>query len=288
MDLCSPRQIADLLSKHGFSFRKTLGQNFLTARGVIDKIIDSSPLSKDVGVLEIGPGIGVLTTELAQRAGKVVSVELDRRLAPILDETLAGHDNVHIHYQDALKVDYSALVKTHFEGLTPIVVANLPYQITTPILAKLLETKLFSSLTVMMQKEVGARLVASAGTGDYGAFSVFIAYYGQGEILFDVSPGSFMPAPKVTSSVVQITPHPAPPVTTPGDDLFFVVKAAFAKRRKTLLNCLSAALPHVEKMVIEGILRDGEIDPGIRGERLDLQDFARIADRLKSLLDNSN
>ena len=283
MDLCNIRDIRTLLSRHGFSFSKRLGQNFLTAAWVPARIIEAAALDAQTGVLEIGPGIGTLTVSLSETAGKVVSVELDRTLAPILTETLTSCPNTQVIFDDIMKTDINTLVAQHFAGLRPVVVANLPYQITTPILGKLLESELFAEITVMVQKEVAARICAPAGRSDYGAFSVFVAYYAKAEQVFDLPPDCFIPQPKVDSSVIRLCKWDTPPVSADRDALFTIVKAAFAQRRKTLVNCLAAALPHVSKPELTDVLHTLGHDPRVRGETLDLQAFAQLTDVLLAM-----
>lgn len=283
MDLCDIDQIKALLSRHGFHFSKSLGQNFLIEHWVPQEIAEASGAQKNSGVLEIGPGIGPLTLQLAQRAGKVAAVELDRDLLPILAETLAGHDNITIIPGDIMKLDLHALVSQHFPGLTPMVCANLPYNITTPVLTLLLESGLFSTITVMIQKEVAQRICAQAGTGEYGAFSVLCQYYAKTEFLFEVPKECFLPSPKVTSAVVRLTPA-TPPECVHEKELFFkVVRGAFGLRRKTLSNALSAAFP-VEKEQLRVCIQAAGLSAEIRGERLGIPEFARLADEIGKCL----
>ena len=242
MDLCNINEIKSLLARHGFRFSKSMGQNFLIADWVPREIAKASGAHPDAGVLEIGPGIGCLTRELAGRAGKVVSVELDRSLLPILEETLADRDNVEIVSGDILKLDIrqTTLEMPWLSGFAAC--ANLPYNITTPAITALIEAQCFFAITVMIQKEVAQRICAQPGSKDYGAFSVYCQYYTAPELLFEVPPDCFIPAPKVTSAVVRMVPRPAPAEVDDPDHFFRVVKAAFALRRKTLLNSLSANL----------------------------------------------
>ena len=230
MNLCDIREIRALLSRHGFRFSKSMGQNFLVAGWVPREIAAASGADGAHGVLEIGPGIGCLTRELCALAGQVVSVELDKALLPVLAETMAGADRFTLIPGDILKLDVPALVDQHFQGLTPLVCANLPYNITTPVLRVLASCGRFEAMTVMIQREVALRLAARPGTGDYGAFTVFMQYYSQPEILFDVPPDCFLPAPKVTSAVVRCRMRQTPAVSPAcGQDFFFrTVRAAFA------------------------------------------------------------
>lgn len=278
MNLCDVNQIKALLARHGFRFSKSMGQNFLIEPWVPRDIAAASGAGPETGVLEVGPGIGSLTRELSHLAGKVVSVELDRSLLPILKETLADRDNVEIVSGDILKTDIPALVRERFAGLTPIACANLPYNITTPAITALLESGCFQSITVMIQREVARRICAQPGTGDYGAFSVYCQVYAKTELLFDVPPECFIPAPKVTSSVLRLTPRPLPEEIGDPVAFFRVVKAAFAQRRKTLLNALSAVYGgQFSKQELQAILQRCGLPGDIRGERLDIPQFAALA-----------
>ena len=285
MDLCSLNQIKALLTRHGFRFSKAMGQNFLIADWVPREIANASGAHRDVGVLEIGPGIGCLTRELAGRAGKVVSVELDRSLLPILKETLAGRDNVEIVPGDILKLDIRQLVQNMpwFSGFAAC--ANLPYNITTPAITALIDAKCFFAITVMIQKEVALRVCAQPGSKDYGAFSVYCQYYTDPELLFEVPPDCFIPAPKVTSAVVRMVPRPAPAEVDDPDHFFRVVKAAFAQRRKTLLNSLAASLgeQQTKEELAQAIAHCG-LPPDIRGERLSILQFAQLSRILRGPL----
>jgi 16S rRNA (adenine1518-N6/adenine1519-N6)-dimethyltransferase len=283
VDLCDINEIKALLARHGFHFSKSLGQNFLIESWVPQDIAAASGAGPGSGVLEIGPGIGPLTAELAKRADQVAAVELDRDLLPILAETLAGFHNVTVIPGDVMKLDLSALVAEQFSGLSPMVCANLPYNITTPVITLLLESGLFSAITVMIQKEVAQRICATPGSKDYGAFSVLCQYYGKTELLFDVPRECFLPAPKVTSAVVRLTPCP-PPECVHNRELFFrVVRGAFGLRRKTLLNALSAAFP-LEKDTLRSCMERAGLSPEIRGERLSIPAFAALTDELKKNL----
>ena len=285
MDLCDIGQIKALLARHGFRFSKSMGQNFLIADWVPREIAKASGAGPGSGVLEVGPGIGCLTRELAQRAGRVVSVELDKALPPILAETLADCPNAQVVSGDILKTDIPALVEECFPGLAPIACANLPYNITTPVVTALLEAGCFTSVTVMIQREVAKRICAAPGTADYGAFSVYCQYYTDPEILFEVPPDCFLPAPKVTSAVVRLAPRPAPAQVDDPDHFFRVVRAAFALRRKTLLNSLSANLGrrYSKEELSQAIAACG-LPPGIRGERLSIPQFAQLSRRLRGLV----
>lgn len=274
-----PEDIRALLARHGFRFSKSMGQNFLTDPSVPERIADSCGADQDTGVLEVGPGIGALTARLAERAARVVSVELDGRLMPLLDETLSGFTNIEIVKGDILTADIPAIVAEKLGGLRPVACANLPYNITTPAITALIEAGVFTDITVMIQREVARRLCAAAGTPDYGAFTVYVNYHTEPELLFDVFPESFMPQPKVVSSVVRMRTRERPPVDTDEKRFFRVVRAAFAQRRKTLVNSLSSALGAAKTEVTAAVEACG-LDPLVRGEALDMDAFARLADAL--------
>lgn len=281
MDLCDIREIKALLARHGFHFSKSMGQNFLIADWVPQDIAGAAGLDKSCAVLEIGPGIGPLTRQLALRAGRVAAVELDSALLPILGETLADCPNVEVIPGDVMKLDLNALLADRFDGFTVKACANLPYNITTPVITKLLEEGSFQSITLMIQREVARRICAAPGNPDCGAFSLFCQYHARCELLFEVPPDCFLPAPKVTSAVVRLTPHAVPPVDADQDALFAVVKAAFTQRRKTLLNALSAAYgSRFSKDELRQIILDCGLPETIRGERLGLEQFAHLARRL--------
>ena len=268
MDLCNIREIKALLGRHGFHFSKSMGQNFLIAGWVPQDIADAAGLDKSCAVLEIGPGIGPLTRQLSLRAGKVAAVELDSSLLPILRETLA-------------ELDIGAIISDKFSGFTVKACANLPYNITTPVLTKLLEAGCFQSITVMIQREVARRICAAPGDPDCGSFSLFCQYHAQCELLFEVPPDCFLPAPKVTSAVVRLTPHAAPPVAGDEGAIFAVVKASFAQRRKTLLNALSAAYgSRFSKEQLRQIILACGLPETVRGERLSLEQYAVLASAL--------
>ena len=282
MNLTDIRDIKALLARHGFHFSKSMGQNFLIADWVPRQIADAAGLDEHCAVLEIGPGIGPLTRQLSARAGKVAAVELDRALLPILAETLADCDNVEIIPGDVMKLDLARLTAERFAGLTITACANLPYNITTPVITKLLEAGCFRSITLMVQREVARRICAAPGTSDCGAFSLFCQYHAQCELLFEVPPDCFLPAPKVTSAVVQLTPHAVPPVEGSPDAIFAVVKAAFAQRRKTLLNGLSAAYgSRFSKDQLRQIIEDCGLPENVRGEQLWLEQFSALAKALQ-------
>lgn len=284
MNLTNPTELKALLGRHGFRFSKAMGQNFLIASWVPERIALEAGIDEGTGVLEVGPGVGCLTHELAQYAGRVLAVELDERLRPVLAETLADCENAEVLFGDVLKQDLPALVKEHFPGLRPVVCANLPYNVTSPLLTAFLEAGCFETVTVMIQREVARRLCAKPGTADYGAFTVFTQWHAEPEILFDVSPGCFLPAPKVTSSVVKLTVRRAPPVEVISEKRFFaVVRAAFNQRRKTLLNALSSGLSGFTKEQIAQAIADCGLDEKVRGEALGIAEFARLSDRLDAM-----
>ncbi|CDZ23459.1 Ribosomal RNA small subunit methyltransferase A [[Clostridium] cellulosi] len=281
-DLSNPTVIRELLSKHGAGLSKALGQNFLINPSVCPRMAQLSGASKDVCAIEIGPGIGVLTAELCKLAKKVVSIELDSRLIPILNETLSDFDNVKVINADVMKTDLEAIIKNDFGGCDTIVCANLPYYITSPVIMYLLESRLpVKSITVMVQKEAARRLCAEPGSSEAGAVSCAVSYYARPQILFNVSAGSFMPAPKVDSSVIRLEILKEPPVKTKDEALMFkIVRAAFLQRRKTLTNALSAGMSIPKETAVKAIEGAG-LSPMIRGERLTLKDFAALADWLK-------
>lgn len=284
MELCDINQIKALLNRNGFRFSKAMGQNFLTASWVPQEIAESSGLNESIGVLEVGPGIGCLTVQLAKHAGKVLAVELDKSLEKILDETLGEYDNTEVVFGDVLKLDLKALVEEKLPGLTPAVCANLPYNITSPLISAFMEAGCFDSMTLMVQREVGHRICAQAGTSDYGAFTVYTNWHTQPEILFDVSPDCFMPQPKVWSSVIRLTTRKTPPVDVTDEKLFFkVVRGAFNQRRKTLVNALSSAMPEYSKDALTKVVTTCGFDEKIRGETLDIYGFASVANTLSQL-----
>lgn len=270
--------IKSILQRHGFTFSKSLGQNFLINPSVCPKMAEMCGAGDGVGVIEIGPGIGVLTNELCTLAEKVVAVELDKRLLPVLDETLAEYDNLKIVNEDVLKLDLHKLIEEEFEGMRVVVCANLPYYITSPVIMKLLEDRLeIDAITVMVQKEAAQRICAEVGTRQSGAVTVSVNYYAKPEMLFSVSAGSFMPAPKVDSAVIRLNILKEPPVSVDDEKKFFaVVKAAFSQRRKTLANSLSSGLS-LEKSKVNEILINAGVDINARAEKLKLEDFAAIA-----------
>lgn len=278
--------IEALLKRHGFHFSKSMGQNFLINPDIPAAIAESSRADETNGVLEIGPGIGALSAQLCRRAGKVVAVELDRTLLPILEETMANFDNFEVVSADILKTDIPALVREKFAGLTPIVCANLPYNITTPAMTALLESKCFASITVLVQKEVAERLCAKPGTAAYGAFSVFMQYYTEPMLLFEVPRECFEPMPKVTSAVLRAVVREKPPVEVADEAFFFkTVYAAFALRRKTLVNSLMTVFgTQLTKEELTQLVLSCGFDANIRGEKLGLAEFAALSSAISAAL----
>ena len=284
MNLTSPSEIKLLLERHGFRFSKALGQNFLIDPSVPRRIAEASGVDENAFALEVGPGVGCLTGELARRAGKVAAIELDGSLRGVLAETLGGFENVEIIWGDAAKLDLAALVRERSGGLEPVVCANLPYSVTTPLLAAFIEAGCFRRITVMIQREVAQRLAARPGTKDYGAFGVFVNWRCEVKRLFDVPPECFMPRPKVTSSVVELTPRAEPPCAVKDEALMRrCVRAAFSQRRKTLANALTNGLGGFGRDAVLAALAAAGIDPGARGETLDIPAFARLSDALTDL-----
>lgn len=269
--------IKEILGRHGFHFSKALGQNFLINPTVCPRMAEESGASPESGVLEVGPGIGVLTRELAESAQKVVSVELDRRLLPVLEETLADYDNVTIVNEDVLKLDIRELLEREFAGMPVSVCANLPYYITSPVIMRFLEERLdITALTVMVQKEAARRICAKPGTRECGAVTIAVHYYAEPEILFEVSRGSFMPAPNVDSSVIRLTLRKEPAVKVEDEAGFFkLVRAAFGQRRKTMLNSVSAGLS-LPKETVGAALDAAGLDRRVRAEQLTMQNFADL------------
>lgn len=279
MKLTDINDIKKLLSEEGFRFSKSMGQNFLTAAWVPERIAEEANLDEGTGVLEIGPGIGCLTEQLSMRAGKVLALELDRSLKPVLKRTLSGRDNVEIVFADAMKTDIPALCLDRFGEMQRCACANLPYNITSPIITTLLEARCFDSVTVMIQREVARRICARPGTVDYSSFSVLVQWYAEPKMLFDVSPECFIPQPKVTSTVLRLDCRKEPPVSVKSERIFFrTVRGAFAVRRKTLLNALSSAFGELNKDELRNIIISCGFDEKIRGETLGIGDFAKISD----------
>ena len=269
------------LAAHGFTFQKSLGQNFITDPHICPRMAEASGAGPGIGALEIGPGMGVLTAELAQRAEKVAAIELDTRLLPVLAENLGEYSNVKIIHGDAMKVDLAALLKEEFAGLEVVVCANLPYYITSPVVMRLLESRLpFRSVTVMVQKEAADRLCAPVGSRESGAVTVSIAYYARAEKCFGVPRGCFYPAPNVDSEVIRLTPYQQPPVALKNEAFFFkTVRAAFAQRRKTLINSLSSSIGLAKDQISEAVEQAG-LPTSCRAENLTLEQLAALSDAL--------
>ena len=282
MDLCNISVIKELMNDAGITFRKDYGQNFLTNRIIPEDIADNCTDSQESLIIEIGPGVGCLTQELALRYRKVVAIEIDKGLIPILDKTLSDYDNVTVINDDVMKTDIAALVEKYSDGMPVSVCANLPYYITTPILMYLIESGVkFSSITGMVQNEVAARLAAKPGSSDYGAITAVLGYYGTTRKLFKVSAGSFIPAPKVDSAVVRIDLFKDPPYKPKNEKLFKdLIRAAFEMRRKTLVNAISAKLPHINKQKLIDSLVSLGLEENIRGERLSTENFVDLSNLL--------
>ena len=281
--LGNPQNTIEVIQKYEFKFQKKFGQNFLIDTHVLDKIIRAANITKDDMVLEIGPGIGTMTQYLAEAAGKVIAVEIDRNLIPILEETLADYDNVRVINEDVLKVDLKKLADEENGGRPVKVVANLPYYITTPIIMGLFENGVpLESITVMVQKEVADRMQTGPGNKDYGALSLAVQYYADPYIVANVPPNCFMPRPKVGSAVIRLTRHSNPPVEVKDEKLMFeIIRASFNQRRKTLANGLnnSDKLNFSKEKITEVIEKLGK-GPSVRGEALTLEEFALLSNLL--------
>ena len=281
VNVCDINVMKPLLAEHGFHFSKAKGQNFLIAPWVPPSIAEEAGVDETAGVLEIGPGIGPLTQQLALRAKKVCAVEVDERLKPILAMTVGEFDNLEILWGDVLKQDVAALVAEKFQGLRPMACANLPYYITSPILTALLEAECFDSVTVMVQKEVAQRIAAAPGTADYSAFTVFCQYYAVPELLFDVPAHCFLPQPKVTSAVIQLNVRKERSWDILDEEVFFrLVRASFAMRRKKLSNGLASGFPELGKSGAAEVIAAAGFDENVRGETLGIPEFARIANEI--------
>lgn len=279
MNLSNPKEVKKLLSEQGFSFKKSLGQNFLIDPSVCPAMADAA-CAENTGVLEIGPGAGVLTCELCKRAAKVVAVELDERLKPILQKSLAEFNNVEVVFGDVMKIDLEKLIIDKFSDCEHVTVcANLPYYITSPIVMMLLESRLpIESVTVMVQKEAAERLCAEVGSRLSGAVTVAVNYYCESEILFGVPRDGFIPPPKVDSAVIKLNIRKTPPVTVKNEQHFFALaKACFAQRRKTLVNTVSSTLGCDREKLREALLKIG-LEPTVRGEQLTMQQLAQLSD----------
>ncbi len=276
--------IKDILSRHGFTFSKALGQNFLINPSVCPRMAEACGADESMGVIEIGPGIGVLTAELAKRAKRIVSIELDTRLLPVLNETLSDFDNVKIINADVLKTDLKRLIMEEFAGMKVSVCANLPYYITSPVIMHLLESKLdVESITVMVQKEAAQRLCAEVGSRDAGAVTVAVNYYAEAQKIFDVSAGSFMPAPKVDSSVIRLDVRKQPFIALDDEKLFFrMVKAVFAQRRKTASNSISSGMGLPKSTVLQAITNAG-YGENVRAESFTMQELSVLANEISRL-----
>lgn len=283
--LYSPRVIKEIIDEYGFAFSKSLGQNFLIDKNIIDKICDGAEIKESDQIIEIGPGIGTLTQELCKRAKRVVAIEIDKNLFPILNDNLSNYDNFHLVEGDVLKIDLNVLISEHFDDDGEVkVVANLPYYITTPIIMKLLEEKIkVSKIVVMVQKEVALRMKAKPGSKDYGALSIAVQYYSKPEIIVNVPKNVFMPRPNVDSTVIMLDVYEKPIVKVQDENLLFkVVKAAFGKRRKTLVNALSSSQLGIDKEDLISILNRCNIDVKARAESLSLDEFAKITNSISS------
>lgn len=279
--------IKEILGRHGFRFSKSLGQNFIVNPSVCPRMVEESGIDESCGVIEIGAGIGVLTAELAKRAKKVVVIEIDTKLLPILDETLGDFNNIEIINQDVLKTDISALIKEKFDGMPVYVCANLPYYITSPVIMSLLESRLpIEAITVMVQKEAAQRICAPVGSRLSGAVTVAVDYYARAQKLFEVSAGSFMPAPKVDSSVIRMDIRKTPEIEVGDESLFFkMVHAAFGQRRKTAANSISAGSGIPKEIVIKAIEECG-FEPSVRAESLSMENLALLSKKIENLLKN--
>ncbi len=284
--LSNPQVTIETIQKYGFDFQKKYGQNFLIDARVLDKIIAAAEIGPEDCVLEIGPGIGTMTQYLAEQAGKVIAVEIDDKLIPILQETLKDYDNVRIIHQDVMKLDLNELAATENHGKPMKVVANLPYYITTPIIMGLFEQNVpLQNITVMVQKEVADRMQVGPGTKEYGALSLAVQYYAKPYIVANVPPNCFIPRPNVASAVIRLTRYTEPPVAVKNEKLMFqLIRASFNQRRKTLVNGIgnAAQLNYTKEQVQQALERMGA-SPTVRGETFTLEDFARLSDTLEEI-----
>ncbi|QCT00759.1 dimethyladenosine transferase [Paenibacillus algicola] len=283
-DISTPKRTKEIIARHGFSFKKSLGQNFLIDQNILHNIVKAADLTKEKGALEIGPGIGALTEKLAQQAGTVTAVEIDQRLIPILEEVLEPYPNVSVEHGDVLKVNLKELFARRFDGVSKVsVVANLPYYVTTPIMMKLLEEKLpLENIVVMIQKEVAQRMAASPGSKDYGSLSIAVQYYAEPRLVCTVPHTVFIPQPNVESAVIRLQVRDQPAVAVKNEQHFFeVIQASFAQRRKTIANNLkSKYFPKDGREQLEGLLQEAGIEPTRRGETLSMEEYARLSDVL--------
>ena len=285
MNLTNISTVKDLLNRHGFSFSKGLGQNFLINPSVCPKIAEMGNANQDFGIIEIGTGFGTLTAELARRAKKVVAIEIDSRLIPVLDETLAEFDNIKIINQDFMETDLNKIISEEFSGMKVAVCANLPYYITSPVIMKLLESRVpVESITVMVQKEAGQRLCAEVGTRESGAITVAVNYYGTAKMLFNVSRGSFMPAPNVDSCVIRIDVNKNYLLEKNAEDFFFkIVKCGFAQRRKTIAKSISSQM-NISKPEIQNILKNMSLSETARTEQLNMNQLIQLSENLRNII----
>ncbi|MGD6819073.1 16S rRNA (adenine(1518)-N(6)/adenine(1519)-N(6))-dimethyltransferase RsmA [Metabacillus sp. 113a] len=288
-DIATPARTKEILKKYGFSFKKSLGQNFLIDTNVLHRIVDHAEVGEETGVIEIGPGIGALTEQLAKRAKKVVAFEIDQRLLPILSDTLASCTNVKIIHEDVLKANVRQVIEEEFKDCKEVmVVANLPYYVTTPIIMKLLEDQLpLKGIVVMLQKEVADRIAATASTKEYGSLSIAIQYYTEAKTVMTVPKTVFIPQPNVDSAVIRLLKRDKPAAEMQNEDFFFeLMRASFAQRRKTLMNNILQQYPvgKAIKEELEQQLNDAGIDPRRRGESLTIEEFAKASDVLYPLL----
>ncbi|MGD7010277.1 16S rRNA (adenine(1518)-N(6)/adenine(1519)-N(6))-dimethyltransferase RsmA [Metabacillus sp. 84] len=288
-DIATPARTKEILKKYGFSFKKSLGQNFLIDTNVLHRIVDHAEVGEETGVIEIGPGIGALTEQLAKRAKKVVAFEIDQRLLPILSDTLASCTNVKIIHEDVLKANVRQVIEEEFKDCKEVmVVANLPYYVTTPIIMKLLEDQLpLKGIVVMLQKEVADRIAAAASTKEYGSLSIAIQYYTEAKTVMTVPKTVFIPQPNVDSAVIRLLKRDKPAAEMQNEDFFFeLMRASFAQRRKTLMNNILQQYPvgKAIKEELEQQLNDAGIDPRRRGESLTIEEFAKASDVLYPLL----
>jgi 16S rRNA (adenine1518-N6/adenine1519-N6)-dimethyltransferase len=283
-DIATPLRTKELLAKYGFSFKKSLGQNFLIDLNILQQIVHAARIDQQVGVIEVGPGMGALTEQLAKKAGKVLSFEIDQRLLPVLQETLAPYSNIKIVHQDVLKADIAQLVEEHLGQYQRVsVVANLPYYVTTPILLHFLESGLhFEHIVVMIQREVAARIAAKPGTKEYGSLSIAVQYYAESKVERVIPKTVFIPQPNVDSAVLKLTMRDKPPVEVDDEDFFFrLIRASFAQRRKTLVNNLQSYFgPEWSKAELIRHLEEIGIDGSRRGETLSIVEFATLSNHL--------